>query len=131
MTQHNTVKSDAQELREYCYSFYGPDQQYGDFFNHELTERDIRAAVRVLQQLIIPRVNDYHRANPLSDGYIPQLEARADSIQREWVRDIILVAQGADITDCDWGGFKYDQSLIGQLDFNTDIIRSKFEQYYY
>ena len=134
---HNKLKSDAQQLREYCWSFYQPGTNYGaDFFKNNLTETEIRAAVRVLRQLIIPRVNDYHRANPYkccltNKTKISHVEVGPESYQREWVRDIILVSRGYTVEQLGWGEIDFNRSLISELSINTELVRYKFNKYHY
>jgi hypothetical protein len=57
----------------YCWSFYGPGQVHGDFFDHTLTLSELRRAARI------------QRADPTY---------AADSLDREHVRDIMLAERG-------------------------------------
>jgi hypothetical protein len=134
---HNKIKSGAQQLREYCWDFYQPGTNYGsDFFNNKLDKIDIRAAVRVLRQLILPRVNAYHRANPYIDcttnkTKINHVEVGSYSYQREWIRDIILVASGIEVQHLDWSAIDYERSLISELGIDSQQVRTLFNKYYY
>lgn len=57
---------------DYCWSFYGPKQLYGEIFGHSLTKGELVAAV------------DAHIESPTFEG---------DSVDREAVRDIMIEAR--------------------------------------
>lgn len=61
---------------EYVYSFYGPNQIYGHFFDHKLTKSAVIAAANLL---ITHPSNDFH----------------GDSFDREKCRDILFWMFGA------------------------------------
>lgn len=57
---------------EYCWSFYGPGQVHGDFFDNALTRKELEAAT---EEYMLTNTADF----------------AADSFDREHIRDIMLV----------------------------------------
>ena len=64
---------EIKDFQKYVWGFYGPNQIYGDYFNHTLTFKEVKAAC-ILRAL--------------------QPNYAADSVDREAVRDILLTARG-------------------------------------
>jgi hypothetical protein len=60
---------------EYCWSFYGPNEIHGDFFDNNLTRDELDEAIKERQ------------AQPDFDGF-------DGTFDREIVRDIMLVRRG-------------------------------------
>ena len=65
---------------EYVFSFYGPNEMYGDFFKNTLTKQELFAAINLFQR----------KGGKTFLG---------DTFDREIVRDILLTMRGVDITE--------------------------------
>lgn len=63
------------EFFDYVWSFYGPMQIYGDFFDNNLTADELHNAIKIRKQY---------------KGF----KFHSDSIDREMVRDIIFFLRG-------------------------------------
>jgi hypothetical protein len=61
---------------DYCWSFYGPHQIYGNFFGHQLQVNELRQAIEIRKVFALPVF-------------------QGDSIDRELVRDILIAMRGA------------------------------------
>ena len=62
-----------EKFLSYCWEFYGPEGIYGHFFDHNLTLDELKQALKVRK-------------------IFPNFEG--DSIDRELIRDVILVLRG-------------------------------------
>jgi hypothetical protein len=69
------TSDDEPSFADYCWGFYGPGGIYGDFFDNTLTRAELDAAIE-------------HRMLTDYGAFA------ADSIDREFVRDIMLARRG-------------------------------------
>jgi hypothetical protein len=61
---------------DYCWSFYGPHEIYGHFFNHNLQSSELIQAIAIRKVFALPVF-------------------QGDTIDRELVRDILSAMRGA------------------------------------
>jgi hypothetical protein len=64
------------EFIEYVFSFYGPEQMYGDLFKHTLSKLEVTLAIGMYLERL-----RHDKDISFGDG---------DSVDRERVRDILL-----------------------------------------